>query len=498
MKVNITDKPLSQTATDMLVLFVDKETTFFQRAGKAIDDLAQKYRKAVKKKTLKREMVVHPTSIARIKCFYFYAPSLIAHFPYDEAVKIAVDRVLGYAAQVGYEKVTFALDSAEGVKKVGAVSEGAFLASYSFDKYKSSKDKKQKVREVVLKVDKRQTKQARDDLKAVSAMCESINACRDIVNEPPDEMYPAAIASYARTIARKAGLKCEVLTEHRLKELKYNGILSVGRGSRYSSRMVILRYVPKQKRGSKSSDKKHICLVGKGVAYDTGGYCLKPPSGMWEMKSDMAGAAAVLNAMSAIARLKPPFPVTAIAPLAQNVVSSEAYLPGEIITAGSGKTIHVLNTDAEGRLLLADALYHAGKLEPSHIIDVATLTGSIVRALGNSITGVFTNKQTFGEHIIDAGKARGEDMWLMPLYDEYRTMIKSKVADIDNIASTPNAGATIAALFLSEFVPKNVQWAHLDIAGTGFLTKKWKYYAYGATGCPIKTLVTLCDLMQKK
>ena len=272
----------------------------------------------------------------------------------------------------------------------------------------------------------------------------------------------------------------------------YNGTLTVGRGSQHPPRMAVMKYTPKGRKGS-GKNKKHICLIGKGVTFDSGGVCLKPCGSMWEMKGDMAGAAAAIFSMAAVAALKPAYPVTAIMPMAQNAIGKHAALPGEVIKTPGGKTIHVLNTDAEGRLIMSDALYHAGKLKATHIIDMATLTGSIVRALGTSITGFFSTDDDLAGRIIKAGEKVGEDMWRMPLYEEYKAYLKSTVADVNNIGNTPNAGAITAALFLQEFVLEGAAWAHLDIAGTSFANKKWKYYAPGGNGTPIKTIAALCE-----
>ncbi|MCX7765671.1 MAG: M17 family metallopeptidase [Candidatus Sumerlaeia bacterium] len=295
-------------------------------------------------------------------------------------------------------------------------------------------------------------------------------------------------------MAERHKLRCKIMDERQLRRAGYNATLKVGKGSQYPPRLVVIEYRPERRVAS--ADDKHLCLIGKGITYDTGGICLKPPDRMWEMKSDMTGAAVVIFVMALVARLKPSFPVTAITPLVQNAIGSRAALPGEIITTPTGKTIHVINTDAEGRLILSDAMHLAGKYKPTHIIDVATLTGSIVRALGTSLTGLFANDPQWAEQIIRAGKEVGEDMWEMPLYEEYKKLLKSEVADIDNVTATPNGGAITAALFLQEFVPAGTKWAHLDIAGTAFAEKKWKYYAVGATACPLKTIYAIIQQMR--
>jgi leucyl aminopeptidase len=219
---------------------------------------------------------------------------------------------------------------------------------------------------------------------------------------------------------------------------------------------------------------------------------------MWKMKTDMAGAAAAMFLMDVIAKIKPHLRITSITALAHNAIGSKAIVPGHIIHAKNGKTIHVVNTDAEGRLILTDALARAGEEGATHIVDVATLTGSVIRALHTSISGIFGNDARFVKRIITAGKRCGEDFWELPLYEEYKEMLKSEVADLDNLATSANAGATAAALFLREFIPNGTTWAHLDIAGTAVAAgprgeSQWKYFAPGATGVPLRTLAALCS-----
>lgn len=479
----------------MMVLLVDQKRTYFESPDKDLSALTQKYLARIKEKKIDREMIVHPAPNKKCPCYYVYAPALIKYFNDTEAIKIAIDRALDFASSMGYTRVCCALTAPDGAVSVSSIVESAVIGRYSFKKYKKSNDTKREEQELHLVVKKTDLANARNAADTTVYICTVINECRDVINEPPDAVFPDSLAKVAQTIARKNNLSCTVFKDNQLKQMKYNGILTVGRGSTRKPRMVVMRYTPAKTR--KSAGKSiHLCLIGKGMTYDTGGHCLKPCSNMWEMKSDMSGAAAVMFTMALVARIKPPFSVSAVIPMAENAIGSRAALPGEIIRYANGKSAHVLNTDAEGRLILADALYHAGKLKASHIIDAATLTGSVVRALGTSITGVFSNDEKFAELIIDAGKQGGEDIWLMPLYDEYRQMIKSKVADIDNISDSPNAGSITAALFLNEFVPADATWAHLDIAGTAFTTKRWKYYKEGATGCPIKTFVALLKKLQ--
>ncbi|MCD6385984.1 leucyl aminopeptidase family protein [Candidatus Sumerlaeota bacterium] len=493
MKIRLSAKTLTQSSADMAVFLVDTDKEFFTSTDKFLKSLCQRYLKGVKEERIRQEMVVTPPASLPFKCVYFYAPSLSKYYTYDETVKIAVDRAREYASNMGYRSILFLLNAKDGTANIQNITEGLLLGVYSFDKYKTNQKKGKNVQEAALLVGKSSLGRARKLVDSTSALCTIINECRDVINEPPDKIYPDSLARIAMRLARAHGLKYQIFKEQQLKQMGYNGILSVGRGSQYPPRLVVIHYFPPGKK-SVGKTKKHLCIIGKGVTYDTGGVCLKPPKNMWEMKSDMAGAAVVIFAMAVLARVKPSYRITAIAPLAQNAIGKQAVLPGEIITSPAGKSIHIQNTDAEGRLLLVDALHHATtKLKATHIVDVATLTGSIIRALGESLSGLFVNDPEFANLIIECGKKAGEDIWLMPLYEEYRQFLKSKVADVENISSSPYAGSITAALFLKEFVPSGVKWAHLDIAGTAFRDKKWKYYSPGATGYALKTIVKLAE-----
>jgi leucyl aminopeptidase len=289
------------------------------------------------------------------------------------------------------------------------------------------------------------------------------------------------MAEAARQLAKKYGLKVEVLEKEKMKELGMGGLLGVSQGSQQPPRFIILNY-----KGSTSED-IDIALAGKGITFDSGGIDIKPSDGMEDMKGDMAGGATVMATLMALAQLKPKINVTALVPATENMPSGTAMKPGDIITAMNGKTIEVLNTDAEGRLILADALSYAKKLHAKVIIDVATLTGACRIALGMICTGTFTNNDALAEKVIAAGKETGEYMWQLPMYEEYKENLKSDFADIKNIGNR-YGGAITAAKFLAEFVDET-PWVHLDIAGTSETDKEKGYLVKGATGVPVRTLV---------
>ena len=301
-------------------------------------------------------------------------------------------------------------------------------------------------------------------------------------------MTPSVLADEAEDALKDTDVKVTVLNERALRKQKFGGILAVGQGSANPPRLVQLAYAP-------DGATAHLALVGKGITFDSGGLSLKPPAGMITMKCDMAGSAAVLAAVQAIAALGIPLRVTAYLAIAENMPSGTAQRPGDVITAYGGKTVEVLNTDAEGRLVMMDALVRAGEDAPDAIIDVATLTGAQVVALGTRIAGVMGNDDTWRDEVHAAAGAAGELAWPMPIPEEMRPSLDSPVADLANIGER-NGGMMTAAAFLREFVPDGVPWAHVDIAGPAFIDgAPWAYNSKGATGFGVRTLVSVAERM---
>ncbi|MBS0208333.1 MAG: leucyl aminopeptidase [Planctomycetes bacterium] len=313
---------------------------------------------------------------------------------------------------------------------------------------------------------------------------ETLNLARKLVNEPAQEMYPESFAKAAETAAKEVGLRCEVWDKARLEKERCGSLLAVAKGSERPPRLVILEH-----RGGKAGEAP-IALVGKGVTFDSGGLSLKPTDGMTTMKCDMAGAAAVLATMTAIARLKLPVNVVGLAGLVENMTGGAAMKLGDVLTARSGKTIEVLNTDAEGRLVLADVLNVALDYKPSKIVDLATLTGACVVALGTDVVGAMANDQAWCDTVMGAARKVGEPIWQLPMFPEYNDMIRSEVADIKNTGDGRWGGAIAAAKFLEEFVA-GTPWVHLDIAGPAFFDKPKPWADGGGTGCMVRTLVEL-------
>jgi leucyl aminopeptidase len=364
-----------------------------------------------------------------------------------------------------------------------AVALGALLGGYAFTRYTGNG---RPDTELVLLTD---GAAAKEGLSRAQALATAVSLVRDLVNTAPSDLTPAAFADEAERVAAQAGLAVEVLDEHALAEGGYGGITGVGQGSVHPPRLVRVAYTHPQAA-------KTVVLAGKGITFDSGGLSLKPPKSMEWMKSDMAGAAAVLAALTAIAALRPAVNVVGYLAMAENMPSGTAQRPSDVITIYGGKTVEVLNTDAEGRLVLADALARSGADSPDLLIDVATLTGAQLVALGPRIAGVMANNDEVREAIVDAACRAGESAWPMPLPAELRKGLDSPVADIANVTPDRNGGMLVGGLFLQEFVPEGVRWAHLDIAGPAYHTDEpYGYTPKGGTGAAVRTLVQVaCDV----
>ena len=365
----------------------------------------------------------------------------------------------------------------------GAAAEGALLGEFEPDRYKTANEEKKTVETFALIVEGTPA-----GIEAAvtegRVIAEAQNFTRNLVNEPSNLLTPSGMADAARKMAAEQKLECEVLDRDRMAELGMGALLGVAQGSAEPPNLIVIRYRPAQ-----AASDAHLGLVGKGVTFDSGGISIKPSDGMEKMKYDMAGGAAMIGAMRALAELKPPIPVTAFIPCVENMPGSRAQRPGDIVTSMSGKTIEVINTDAEGRLILADAMTYARKQGCTHLIDAATLTGAIVVALGHLNVGLFANNDGLRDRVLDAARRGGERMWAMPMEDDYKEYLKSAFADISNVGGRWG-GAITAAIFLKEFA-EDTPWVHLDIAGTAWLDDGKPYMAKGPTGLPVRTLVRL-------
>ena len=399
------------------------------------------------------------------------------------AIRRVLGRVAGTLGRFGTAATTF--PQAVGARDLSAAAqatvEGITLGAYRFDRYKTSKnDSKPLTRVTVLGSARGDAKSAREATRAGQVVAESVCWARDLVNTPAGDMPPAQIAREAQKMAREVGLRCKVWGKPELEKGGFGGILGVGAGSVNPPRLIELWY-----RGAGTATP--IALTGKGIAFDSGGLSLKDGKGMETMKCDMGGAASILATMRAIAILKPKVNVIAAIPSSENMPSGTATKPGDVLTHRGGTTSEVLNTDAEGRLVLADALAYLSEKKPQVIIDTATLTGACMIALGDQVTGAMGNDDALFRDIARAGEAVGETMWQLPLYADYRRLIDSNVADVKNIGER-YGGAISAAWFLAEFVG-DTPWIHLDIAGPAWSEKGNDLGPKGGTGVPVRTLV---------
>ncbi|WP_031050949.1 leucyl aminopeptidase [Streptomyces sp. NRRL F-5650] len=411
----------------------------------------------------------------------------------------ALRRAAGTAARAlaGAKKAAFALPLTEAAD-AGAVAEGVLLGAYAFDAYKESAKEakgtkgakgngKAPLAEAALLGGKPRDKAYKAAIERAAAVAEELNRARDLVNTPPNDLDPEAFAAVAQTAAKEHGIKVQVLDEKALTKGGYGGILGVGAGSAAGPRLVKLSYTsPKAK--------KSLAFVGKGITYDSGGISLKPAGHNETMKCDMAGAAAVFAAVVAAARLGLEVNVTGWLALAENMPSGSATRPGDVLRMYSGKTVEVLNTDAEGRLVLADALWAASQEKPDAIIDVATLTGAMMLALGSRTYGVMANDDAFRSAVYEAAEEVGEPAWPMPMPEHLRKGLDSATADIANMGERMGGGL-VAGLFLREFVGEGISWAHLDIAGPAFNEgAPFGYTPKGGTGTAVRTLVRVAEL----
>jgi len=365
---------------------------------------------------------------------------------------------------------------------VAAAVEGAILGDLEADRYKTDPKKNEKQVDSFAVLGGSQSGLDRGRI-----LAEAQNFSRGLSNEPANALTPTLLAERARQMASEYGLECEVLDQDRMRQLGMGALLGVSQGSAEPPALIILRYQP----STPAASKDHLGLVGKGVTFDTGGISIKPADGMEKMRYDMSGGANVLGAMRAIAQLKPAIPVTGIIPAVENMPGSKAQRPGDIVTSLSGKTVEVLNTDAEGRLILIDALTYAQRLGCTHLVDAATLTGAIVVALGNINIGAFSNNDAFCGKLIAAAKTEGEKTWQMPMDEEYKELLKSSFADLQNIGGR-SGGSITAAMFIRDFVGE-LPWVHLDIAGTAWLDDAKPYMGKGATGVGLRTFVRLAE-----
>ncbi|BBX43120.1 leucyl aminopeptidase [Mycobacterium simiae] len=380
-----------------------------------------------------------------------------------------------------------------------AAVEGLILGSYRFTEFRSDKTapKDQGLREITVLATKSSAKDAERQSAHGAAVAAAVATARDFVNTPPNALYPAEFARRARALGESVGLEVEVLDEKALQKAGYGGVIGVGQGSSRPPRLVRLTHHG-SKLAKKRKDAKKVALVGKGVTFDTGGISIKPAAGMHHMTSDMGGAAAVIATVALAAQLELPIDVIATVPMVENMPSATAQRPGDVLTQYGGITVEVQNTDAEGRLILADAIVRACEDNPDYLIETSTLTGAQTVALGARIPGVM-GSDDFRDRVAAISQAVGENGWPMPLPDDLKDDLKSTVADLSNISGQRFAGMLVAGVFLREFVADGLSWVHIDVAGPAFNTgSAWGYSPKGSTGVPTRTMfAVLEDICEK-
>jgi leucyl aminopeptidase len=399
-------------------------------------------------------------------------------------------RIYASLAASGSKAATILVDPLEGstlnpALMAAAIAEGAQLRSYRFGKYhtKSENDSKPTLTTLTLRC--RGSAKAKAEFRARDKIVQGVFMTRDLVTEPPNVIYPDSLAKRCKELT-KLGVKVEVLGEPQMRRLGMGALLGVGQGSIRESRLVVMRW--NGKRGAKAKKDKPVCFVGKGITFDTGGISLKPSGGMEEMKYDMGGSGVVIGLMKALAGRKAKVNAVGVIALAENMPGSNAQRPSDVVTSMSGQTIEVLNTDAEGRLVLADALHYANtRFKPQFIVDLATLTGAIIVALGSEYAGLFSNNDKLSERLSDAGEEVGELVWRLPQGEVFDKMLKSDIADMKNISGGRGAGSITAAQFLGRFVGKT-PWAHLDIAGVTWTKSDKPLSPKGATAFGVRLL----------
>ena len=492
MQITLEAKPFAALEADSLVSYVFEEADPIQGRISEMDQFAGGLLRRLAKngeltgKTLEFTLVHAPTSL---KAARLLLVGVGKREQYNSAtLRKLAGAALRYLKSRSVKNFAFLVREGDATEESAQViAEGALVADFESDKYKTDKknDKNIDSVSVVGYTDAERTAAERG-LSKGRIIAESQNFTRDLVNEPSNKLTPRILAEKAEAMAKSAGLSVEILDEKKIADLKMGALLSVAQGSVEPPRMIVITYTPP----SPKPGGPVIGLVGKAVTFDTGGISIKPSDGMEKMKYDMAGGATMIGVMRALAALKPSVRVICVVPSTENMPGGRAQKPGDIQTAMSGKTIEVLNTDAEGRLILADGVHYAKQLGATHLVDAATLTGAIVVALAGINVGVFGSDQPFTDKLLASAKATGEKMWQMPIDEEYREFIKGTVADIQNIGSGKGGGAITGAMFIKEFTG-DTPWIHLDIAGTAWNDDAKPWLAKGPTGVALRTLVHL-------
>ncbi|HKN26096.1 MAG TPA: leucyl aminopeptidase [Candidatus Acidoferrum sp.] len=492
MQITLDTKPFAALETDALVTYVFEDGDPAQGRIAELDKLTGGMLTRLSKsgeltgKSLETTLLHAPAGFKAARLLLVGAGKRAQFNP--AALRKVAAVALRYLKGRSVHKVVFLVREGDATEEVAqTATESAIVADFETDKYKTDK-KNDKFIETFTIAGYGDTEKAAGEKGIASGRIigDAQNFTRDLVNEPSNKLTPKILAEKAEAMAKEAGLAVEILDEKKIADLKMGALLSVAQGGPEPPRVIVVTYTP----ANPKPGAPVIGLVGKAVTFDTGGISIKPADGMEKMKYDMAGGATMLGIMRAIAALKPNVKVICVVPATENMPGGTAQKPGDIQTAMSGKTIEVLNTDAEGRLILADGVHYAKQLGATHLVDAATLTGAIVVALANVNVGVFGSDQAWTDKLLASAKAAGEKMWQMPMDDEYREFIKGSFADIQNIGSGKGGGSITGAWFIREFAG-DTPWIHLDIAGTAWNDDAKPWLAKGPTGVALRTLIHL-------
>jgi len=493
MQITLATQPFATIETDALVTYVFEDPDPVQGHIAEIDQAGNGLLKKLAKsgeltgKTLEMTLIHAPAGLKAARMLLVGAGK---REKFDSAALRKVSgAALRYLKSRGVHNFVFAARESDATEDTAqAIAEGAIAADFESDKYKTDKKNDKAIDPVLLAGYSDAARAAGEKgLTRGRIIAESQNFARDLINEPSNKLTPKILAEKAEAMAKQAGLAVEILDEKKIADLKMGALLSVAQGGPEPPRMIVITYTPPNPKPGAPV----IGLVGKAVTFDTGGISIKPSEGMEKMKYDMAGGATMIGVMRALAALKPNVKVICVVPSTENMPGGKAQKPGDIQTAMSGKTIEVLNTDAEGRLILADGVHYAKQLGATHLVDAATLTGAIVVALASINVGVFSGAdQSWTDKVLASAKAAGEKMWQLPMDDEYREFIKGTVADIQNIGSGKGGGSITGAWFIREFAG-DTPWVHLYIAGTAWNDDAKPWLAKGPTGVALRTLVHL-------
>ncbi len=486
MKTNLSLSAPSQVETECLVTVVldrgekDKTEAYVATSDKSVQEAATEVIRSGETSAKNLETtLLHQPKLKAKRLLLVGGGKANKFSPSD--LRKAAGTAVRYLKSRGVRSFSFVVpDGTAADAAVKAIVEGAFVGNFDPDTYKSDrKDQKIDALTVIASGDQAALQKSLDQGRIIG---ESQNFTRELVNEPSNRMTPTILADHAKKMAQEVGLKCEVYGGDKIRELKMGAFWGVAQGSDEPPALIVLRYEPA---GAPASPV--LGLVGKGITFDTGGISIKPADGMEKMKYDMAGGAAMIGAMRAIALLKPNARIISVICASENMPSGKAQKPGDVQIAMSGKSIEIINTDAEGRLVLADGLHYAKQLGATHLIDAATLTGAVVVALGYVNAGIFANDDQMYERFNQALATAGEKFWRLPLDDEYREVIKSNIADIVNSGGR-YGGAITAAMFLKEFA-QDTPWLHLDIAGTAWMEDNMPWIAKGPSGIAVRSLI---------